>query len=61
MLLKSYSKINLTLKVNKKLKKDNLHNIQSYYSLINLHDKIQIKIINGTKDLIRFNGKFFYM
>ncbi len=58
MLLKSYSKINLTLKVNKKLKKDNLHNIQSYYSLINLHDKIQIKIINGTKDLIRFNGKF---
>ena len=41
MVLKSYSKINLSLNVNNKLK-SGLHEIQSYYCLINLIDKIKI-------------------
>ena len=45
MVLKSYSKVNLTLKVNSKLLKG-LHEIQSLYCLINLFDKIEI---NKTK------------
>ncbi len=58
MLLKSYSKVNLTLRVNNKLKKKNLHNIQSYYCLIDLFDEILIKKINDKKDKIQFKGKF---
>ena len=42
MVLKSYAKINLTLSINNKLK-SGLHNIQSIYCLINLHDKIFLK------------------
>ena len=42
MVLNSYSKINLTLHVNNKLK-GGLHDIQSFFCLINLSDKIQIK------------------
>lgn len=57
MILRSFSKINLTLSVNKKLKLG-LHDIQSYYCLINLSDKLIIKKINGHKDIVRFNGKF---
>ena len=57
MILKSFSKINLTLNVNKKLKKG-LHNIQSYFCLINLFDQIKIKSIKGKKDKIKFKGKF---
>ena len=41
MILRSYSKINLSLRVNNRLK-DGLHEIQSYYCLINLSDKIKI-------------------
>ena len=44
MVLKSYAKLNLTLTVNKKLK-SGLHDIQSIYCLINLHDKIFFKKI----------------
>ena len=43
MILSSYSKINLSLLVNSK-KKSGLHNIQSYFCLINLKDKIKIDV-----------------
>ena len=55
MLIKSYSKINLTLKVNSKTKK-NLHEIQSFYCWIDLFDKIKINRINKNKDKIIFKG-----
>ena len=58
MLLKSFSKINLTLSVNRKLKKKELHDLQSYFCLINLFDLIEIKKIKGTRDKVRFKGKF---
>ena len=57
MVLNSYAKINLTLKVNSK-NKNNLHEIQSYFCLINLVDKIKIKKIKGKKDKIVFKGSF---
>ena len=57
MILKSYSKINLSLRVNKKLK-NGLHDIQSHYSLINLFDLISIKRTQGKKDIVKFKGKF---
>ncbi len=43
MVLKSFSKINLSLNINKKLKKNKLHDIQSYFCLINLFDQIKNK------------------
>ena len=58
MLLKSFSKINLSLSVNRKLKKSKLHEIQSYFCLINLFDQIKIKKIKGRKDMVKFQGKF---
>ena len=58
MILKSFSKINLTLNVNRKLKKNKLHDIQSYFCLINLADQIKIKKIKGRKDIVKFKGKF---
>ena len=56
-MIKSYSKINLFLKV---LKKNSigLHNIQSNVMLLDLHDKISIKNINKKKDEIKFIGEF---
>ena len=57
MVLSSYSKINLSLLVNSK-QKNGLHNIQSYFCLINLKDKIKIKKINGKSDKINFIGPF---
>jgi 4-diphosphocytidyl-2-C-methyl-D-erythritol kinase len=57
MLLNSYSKINLSLRVNSKLK-SGLHEIQSYYCLINLRDKIKIKKIKNKKDEVIFKGPF---
>ena len=58
MVLKSYAKINLTLSVNKRLK-SGLHNIQSIYCLIDLHDKISLKKIkNKNFDQISFTGPF---
>ena len=56
MLIKSYSKINLTLKVNSK-SRNGLHEIQSLYCWINLFDKIKI-IKNKNKDKISFKGSF---
>ena len=57
MILKSYSKINFSLSVNSKLK-TGLHEIQSYYCLINLCDKIKISKIKEKKDNIFFQGPF---
>ena len=57
MVLKSYSKINLSLNVNNKLK-SGLHEIQSYYCLTNLSDKIKISKIKKKKDKIFFKGPF---
>ena len=56
--LKSYAKINLFLKVGRKLKKKILHNIQSLVFLINLSDEIVIKKIASSCDKIKFIGKF---
>ena len=56
-MINSYSKINLFLKVFKK-NSSGLHNIQSSVMLLSLHDKIEIKNINGKKDKIIFTGKF---
>ena len=58
MILKSYSKINLSLSINRKLKINRLHEIQSYFCQINLCDNIKIKKIKDRKDKIRFKGKF---
>ncbi len=57
MVIKSFSKINLSLGINKKFK-NGMHNIQSYYCLINLHDTIRIKKSKKLKDEIIFSGKF---
>ncbi len=59
MVLKSFAKINLSLKVSEKLK-NGLHNIQSLYCLINLFDTISIKKLdnNKKKDKVIFNGEF---
>ena len=57
MVLKSFAKINLSLSVNSKLK-SGLHEIQSYYCLINLIDKIIINKIKKQKDEIVFKGPF---
>ena len=56
-MIKSYSKINLFLKVLKKNSKG-LHNIQSVTMLLDLHDKISIKKIQKKKDEIVFVGPF---
>ena len=59
MILKSFSKINLSLSINKKPRnKNGLHDIQSYYCLVDLFDEIRIKVIKGQKDIIKFEGKF---
>jgi len=57
MILSSYAKINLTLRVNSK-GINNLHEIQSYFCLIDLVDKIKIKKNKIKKDKIIFKGPF---
>jgi 4-diphosphocytidyl-2-C-methyl-D-erythritol kinase len=57
MIFSSYAKINLNLKVNSK-SKNSLHEIQSYFCLINLADKIQLKKNKKNKDIITFRGPF---
>ena len=57
MVLKSFSKINLSLNINSKLK-NGLHDIQSYYCLMNLFDKIKIRKIDKKKDKVVFFGPF---
>ena len=56
-MIKSYSKINLFLKVLKKNNKG-LHNIQSSVMLLDLHDQISLKKVNKNKDIIEFIGCF---
>jgi len=56
-MIKSYSKINLFLRVLKKNNKG-LHNIQSSTMLVDLCDKISIKKIKKKKDEIIFIGPF---
>ena len=56
-MIKSYCKINLSLRVLNKLS-NGFHNIQSNTFLLNLHDTISIKKINGKKEKIIFKGKF---
>ena len=53
----SYAKINLSLTVNSK-QKNSLHEIQTYFCLIDLADKIKINKNKETKDKIIFKGKF---
>ena len=55
--IKSYSKINLSLKVLKKLK-NGYHSISSLVTFSDLHDVILVSKINATKDRISFSGKF---
>tara|TARA_B100000963_G_scaffold317568_1_gene298084 strand:- start:54 stop:890 length:837 start_codon:yes stop_codon:yes gene_type:complete len=57
MVIKCYSKINLTLKVNFK-SKNGLHEIQSLYSLIDLFDQIKVSKNKKIKDEIIFKGPF---
>ena len=57
MVIKSYAKINLLLKVNSKLK-NGLHDIQSFFCLIDLSDKIQIKKNQKKKTKFKFFGPF---
>jgi len=56
-MIRSFSKINLFLKVLKKNNKG-LHIIQSSVMLLDLHDKISLKKINKNKDNIEFTGQF---
>lgn len=58
MLIKSFSKINLSLTVGKKLKKRKLHQIQSFFFLTNIQDTIRIHKSRAKKDTIVFKGKF---
>ena len=58
MIIKSYAKINLSLIVNKKIKKTGLHNIQSKFCLIDLFDTISIKKNKKSFDAISFSGPF---
>ena len=56
-MIKSYSKINLFIKVLKK-NTNGLHDIQSSVILLDLHDQIIIKNISKKKDEVKFIGKF---
>jgi len=55
--IKSYCKINLTLRVLKKLN-NGYHKIYSLITFCSLYDEIIINKINGTKDKINFLGQF---
>ena len=57
MILKSFSKINLSLRINKKLA-SGFHDIQSFFCLINLHDQIKITKNRKKKDTIKFLNWF---
>jgi len=55
--IKSYCKINLFLKVLKKLN-NGYHNIVSLITFCKLHDVISISKINDSRDKISFSGRF---
>ena len=56
-LIYSFCKINLSLRVIKKLR-TRLHKIQSIVTFVNLFDIIKIKETNSEGDQIKFYGKF---
>ena len=55
--IKSFCKINLTLKVLNKLN-NGYHNIRSLITFSDLHDVISVSKFKGREDLINFYGKF---
>ena len=55
--IKSFCKINLSLRVLKKLS-NGYHNIKSLVTFCDLHDVILINKIKGANDKISFSGKF---
>ena len=55
--IKSYCKVNLSLRVLKKLK-NGYHSIASLITFCDLHDVMSISTIQGLKDEISFSGKF---
>ena len=55
--LKSFCKINLLLRVLRRLK-NGYHNISSLTTFCNLHDVISISETNLLKDKISFSGRF---
>ena len=55
--IRSYCKINLSLRILKKLN-DDYHNIMSLITFCELHDVISIFKIKSLKDKISFSGKF---
>ena len=55
--IKSYCKINLSLRVIKKLN-NNYHNIISLITFCDLHDVMSISKTKSSKDKISFSGKF---
>ena len=55
--IKSYCKVNLSLKVLKKINNE-YHSISSLITFCNLHDVISIRKISGSNDKISFSGKF---
>jgi len=56
--IKSYCKINLTLKIIQRLK-SGFHIISSLITFCDIHDEIKILKISGSKDRISFSGKFY--
>jgi len=55
--IKSFCKINLSLRVSKSLN-NGYHNIRSLVTFCNLHDVISISKIKGVYDKISFSGRF---
>ena len=55
--IKSYCKINLSLKIIKKLK-NGYHSISSLITFCGLYDIISVSKINTSKDKVIFSGKF---
>jgi len=56
-IIRSYAKVNLSLKVLSK-NKNNFHNIQSVISFLDFHDLIYIKPTNANKHIVQFKGPF---
>ena len=54
MILKSPAKLNLFLNITKK-RNDNYHDIETYFQLISLYDKVSLELISGSK--IKFDTK----
>ena len=55
--IKSFCKINLTLKVIKKIR-NGYHNISSIVTFCDIHDLISVQTTQGSKDKLFFYGKF---